>query len=247
MPHRLGQFARRARRVLEDGEIIGGGRWHVGRGQTFEARSEVAIGGEHPHVREGRLPGGGVALDHEHPRLAIVEAQRHTVRPEQREQRDGNGPALHGAEQRTVERQRRLQHDRDPVAALDPLALEEVREARRPGGQGFEIVLLAPAIGELHAQRRAAAGVAVDTLVGDVETTAIAVEQLPERVPAEARQRLAITPRGHHPLQVSPTSAVPAAVVSPRWFSATSDSVTTPCSSFPVTWARHHVVSPIRL
>jgi len=43
-------------------------------------------------------------------------------------------------------------------------------------------VLLAPAVGELQAERRATAGVAVDTLVADVETPAVAVEPPPQRI-----------------------------------------------------------------
>jgi len=182
VPHRLRQCARGPRRVLEDGEVIGGGRRLVGHRQTLEPPGEIAIDGEHADVREGRLPRRGITLDQQHPRLAVVEAQRHAVGTEQREERDGDRATLHGAEQRAVERQGRLQHDRDAVAALDAFTLEEVSEARRPGDQRIEVVLLAPAVGELQAERRATTGVAVDTLVADVETPAVAVEPPPQRI-----------------------------------------------------------------
>ena len=127
--HRLRQCARRSRRVLEDGQIIGGGRGLVGRGQTFETRGEITVGGDHAKMWEALLPGRGVTLDHEHPRPAVVETQRDTVRAEEREERNGDGAALHGAEERAVERQRRIEHDGDPIAARDAFTLEKMGEA----------------------------------------------------------------------------------------------------------------------
>jgi len=52
-------------------------------------------------------------------------------------------------------------------------------------------VLFAMAVGELQAQRDPTPAVTVDAFVSDVETASITVDQRPQRVPAETRQRLA--------------------------------------------------------
>src|SRR5215470_8700552 len=49
-----------------------------------------------------------------------------------------------------------------------------------------------PPVGHGQAQRNGLGGVAVDALVGDVEVVAIAVEQLPERAPAELLERVGV-------------------------------------------------------
>ena len=109
--------------------------------------------------------------------------------PEQREERHRDGAALHGAEHGAVERQRRLQHDGHALAAADAQLLEQVGEARRPLGERAEVVLLAPAVGELDAQRRPLAHVPVDALVGEVQPLLSPSKSVPQRVPAERLAR----------------------------------------------------------
>src|SRR4029453_19515594 len=56
----------------------------------------------------------------------------------------------------------------------------------------LEAVRLRAAVVELDAQRRAVPGMTIDALVGQVQPLAIAVEQLPERLPAEGAQHVGI-------------------------------------------------------
>ena len=181
----------RARRVLEDREIVGARVGGVPIALIDQARRQV-IDVEHLDVLEQRAPACGVALHDQQPRLGVVHAQRHPVRPEQREERDRDRAALHRAEERAVERQRWLEHDRDAIAAGDALTSQEVGEASRPPGELHEAVLGDAPVGERDAQRGAATDVPVDALVRDVQPLAVAVDEVPERLPPEGAKHVGI-------------------------------------------------------
>ena len=90
---------------------------------------------------------------------------------------------LDRAEEGAVEGQRGLEHDGHALAGADALGLQQIGEARRPGGQLAERVLDQPSVGVGEAQRHAVAGVTVHTLVGEVQLRAVTVDQRPQRVP----------------------------------------------------------------
>ena len=115
-------------------------------------------------------------------RRAVVDAQAHAVRAEQREQRHRDGAGLHGAEQRRVEGQRRLQHDGDAVAGLHAARDEIMRHPGRGGLQAREgeVLVAAVGMGDAHRDTSGHVGVPIDAFMRDVQPVAIAIEQVPQ-------------------------------------------------------------------
>ncbi len=224
------QRPRRAGRVLEHREVVRRGARRVAIGLAGQALGHLG-GAQHDEVRESGAPALGVALHQQHPRATVVDAERDAVRPEEREQRHRDRAAFERAEERAVEGQRRLEHDGDAISARHVQALQEIREPRRPGRELAEAVRLGSSVRALDAQRGSPLDVPVDALVGEIEALAIAVEDVPQRVPAEGAERLGVAADLEQPRHAQAragrsgrtTVAIPEAVVSPRWLSAWSE------------------------
>jgi len=186
--HRLRQLARGAGGVLEQSEVRRGRRGRVIGAFGGELGPERVIGADHLGARV--LCSRRVSKNEAG--LAIVQPQRQSLRPEQREHRHGDGAALHGAEHADVEGERGLDDHGDAIALGDAAALEPVGEAPGEIGELRKIVVLAATVGELDADRRAFAAVAVDAFVREVHARLVAVEQRPEYFPREAAQHLVV-------------------------------------------------------
>ena len=119
---RLRQFARRARRVLKDRESSRAWSARTCPGSSRAPARNCVVGDHDLRARNAcghrRLLGVG----DQQLRRAVLHAQADAVRPEQREQRHRDRADLDGAEDRDVERPRRLEHDGDAVARLARLA-----------------------------------------------------------------------------------------------------------------------------
>ena len=182
--HRLRQFARGAAGVLEDGQVVRLCLRRIGRRKIGEAVEERLVGDHHldPADRTGKL--GLVGVGHQQPWPAIVDPQAQRIGAEQSEQRHRDGAGLHRPEQADVERQARLQHERDALAGPDALCVEPVREPGGTSGNRVEAQDLVMPIGMRDPHRGAARAVGMpgDAFVRDVEVVAIAVEQVPQRL-----------------------------------------------------------------
>ncbi len=117
----LRQRTRRPRRVLEDGEVVGGRVWRVVRAFALEAPAELRVDGDHTDRGEEGLPTLRIPFHEQHLGPAIVDAQRHAFGAEQGEEGDGDGAALQCTEERRVEERGRLEHDAHPIALRDAL------------------------------------------------------------------------------------------------------------------------------
>ena len=180
--HGGGQLARGAGRVLEDGEVVRRAAQLAARGIARQRGQQRVIGHDHVEVLDAARRVRLLGVRDEEPRRAVLDAEPHAIRAEQREERHGDGAPLDGAEERGVEGQRRLEHDRHAVARRHAAGREPVGEPRRPLGQLAEGDGLVPAVGVGDAHGHAVGGgVAVHALVRDVERRPVAVEQLPER------------------------------------------------------------------
>jgi hypothetical protein len=115
--------------------------------------------------------------------LAVIDPQAQPVESEQREQRHTDRAHHHRAEQAQIERQRWLQHEGDTVARLDAVLLQPVRKARGTGGDVVEAQNFVAAVGMRDAHRGATRSICVarDALVRNVQVSAVAAEQLPQR------------------------------------------------------------------
>src|SRR5437016_4588257 len=140
------------------------------------------------------LPALGVARDEQQTRLAVVHAEPDAVGAKEREERNGDSAALHGPEDGTVEGERGIEHHGHAVALRDAVGFEEVGEAGGPGGEILEAPRLGAAVSALQAKRGSPPAPAVHALMGEVEALGIAVEEVPERAPAEGLNRLRIAP-----------------------------------------------------
>src|SRR5438552_3406960 len=127
-------------------------------------------------------------------RLAVVHAEPDAVGAEEREERNRDSAALHGPEDGTVKGERGIEHHGHAVALRDAVGFEEVGEAGGPGGEILEAPRLGAAVGALQAKRGSPPAPAVHALMGEVEALGIAVEEVPERAPAEGLNRLRIAP-----------------------------------------------------
>ena len=177
----FGQLARRSRGVLEHRQVGRLGLRLIGGGKALERLGECVV--EHLHRRVAGKTRGILlfGIGDQQRGLAVLHAQPYAVGAEQREQRHGDRAALDHAEHRGIESARRLEHDRHPVAGLNALGLEPVREARRIFGQLGKAYDFLAATGLDHVLRLAARGrMAVHALVGDVQRLAVSVEQIPE-------------------------------------------------------------------
>ena len=115
------------------------------------------------------------------PGRAVVDAEFYAVGSKEREQGNGNRAQLHRAEDRRVKRPRRLEHDRDAIAGRHALGGEVVGEPRRRIRQLAKTQDLIASVGMGDDDGRVRlAGMPVDAFVRDVQTLAIAVEQLPQ-------------------------------------------------------------------
>src|SRR5207253_2853103 len=190
--YRLGEPARRPRGVLEDGEVVGACRRGVARALTGEPPEEPVVDRNHADAWEEPLPALGVAPDEQQARPAVVHAKPHAVGAEQREERDRDRTAFQDPEYGAVEGDRGIEHHGDAVALRDAVGLEEVGEARGPVGERLEAPLLGTAVGVLQAERRSPPDPTVHALVGKVEPFGIALEEVPERAPAEGLTRLRV-------------------------------------------------------
>jgi len=109
--------------------VVGGRACRVHVALLGQPSGEARVERDDVDARDARLPALRVALDQQEPRPAVVDTQCDGVGSEQREQRHRHRAALHRAEERPVERERRLEHDRHALAGGDALGLEQVGEA----------------------------------------------------------------------------------------------------------------------
>src|SRR5256885_2240594 len=149
---------------------------------------------EDAHAWKNLLPALGVARDEQQTGLAVVHAEPDAVGAEEREERNRDSAALHSPEDGTVKGERGIEHHGHAVALRDAFGFEEVGEAGGPGGEILEAPRLGAAVGALQAKRGSLPAPAVHALMGEVEALGIAVEEVPERAPAEGLNRLRIAP-----------------------------------------------------
>jgi hypothetical protein len=103
--YRFRQPSRRARRVLQHGDVVGGRRRRIPAVIGGEAAQEGVIDRHDAHVGKAVLPARTVGGDDEEARPAIVETQGQPFGPQQREERDRDRAPLQRAEHRAVKLQ----------------------------------------------------------------------------------------------------------------------------------------------
>ena len=178
---RLRQFARGAGGVLEDRQRIGAGVGREGLGLRRERPPEGFIGRDHAQLRKLRGQRTRIAARDQHRGLAVIEAQRHALRPEQGEQRHGDGAGLDRAEHAGIESAPRFQHHRHAFAHSHTAIFKPMGELAGAVGQFVEARVLESPVGEFDADRQPAPAMPVQAFVGEVHALTVAVEQRPQR------------------------------------------------------------------
>src|SRR2546428_244450 len=186
-PSRAPSASPAARRMRK---TVGARRRGVAGALGGEPTLEPVVHGEDAHAWKNLLPALGVARDEQQTGLAVVHAEPDAVGAEEREERNRDSAALHGPEDGTVEGERGIEHHGHAVARRDAFGFEEVGEAGGPGGEILEAPRLGAAVGALQAKRGSPTAPAVHALIGEGEALGIAVEEVPERAPAEGLNRL---------------------------------------------------------
>ena len=189
---RFRKLARGARCVLEHSQIVGSRLWLISCRKAGDFIEESVIGNYNAQpwgvgsnrIGERRL----FAVCDKDARAAIIHPQPQRIVAEQREQRHRNRPGLHRAKQANVKRQRRFEHEGDPVTLFDPIRVEPVGKLRRAGrnyieAQNFIRTGTVWAVGVCNTHRRPAraVGMAGDAFVRDVQVVAVTIEQVPQR------------------------------------------------------------------
>jgi len=146
MFHRCRQFPGGAGRILEHREIFTAGCRFVGGGKARNLIEQAGIGDDDAQAVDLSGDVQLLGVCNQQFRLAVIDPQPQPVEPEQGEHRYADRAHHHRAEQAYVERQRRLEHERNAIARLDAVLHEPVREARGTGGNLVEAQRLVGAV-----------------------------------------------------------------------------------------------------
>ena len=194
-------------------------------------------------------------VDYQERGFTILQAIANRLRTEQGVERHRHGPSLDRPEETCVEPGRRLHHHRDAVSRFDAEALQQVRELRCRMTQFAEGQFLSHPASVRDSSGDMVRRMAIEALVGDVQVLTSAIEQIPELIPAEVRDRPLVTVRADHRAHYwlwlrlgSSTVALPRADSSPSWLSASSSISTVRLATSTARTVPPQVTSsPIRL